>query len=181
MAKIYALLGPHASGKSTILNILRERGFSSIISHTTRTPKENEQNGVDYHFISKDEFFKLDLVEKSTYQGEYYGIAKSEILGKMQKNRINFLLIDKNGFKQLKKLLSNRVESIYIMVDYVTMVERMLKRGESNVNIKKQLEYAETNGEFDNWKICDHVVKNVLDLDIAIRQIIAITDSPSKE
>ena len=181
MAKIYALLGPHASGKSTILNILRKRGFSSITSHTTRAAKENEQNGVDYHFVSKDEFFKLDLVEKSTYQGEYYGIAKSEILGKMQKNRINFLLIDKNGFKQLKKLLSNRVESIYIMVDYVTMVERMLKRGESNVNIKKQLEYAETNGEFDNWKICDHVVKNVLDLDIAIRQIIAITDSPSKE
>lgn len=174
MTKIYAILGPHAAGKSTLLKILRNRGFSSIVSHTTRKITDSETNNIEYKFVSKENFLKLDLVEKSTYQGNYYGIEKNELLNKMQENKINFVIVDKNGLKQLKKLLSHRIESIYIMVDYVTMVERMLKRGETNANIKKQLEYAEANGEFDNWKICDHIVKNVLDVDISIRQILAI-------
>lgn len=174
MTKIYAILGPHAAGKSTLLKLLKDRGFSSIVSHTTRKNSGNELDRIEYKFISKEDFLRLDLVEKSTYQGNYYGIEKNELLTKMQENKINFVLVDKNGLKQLKKLLSNRVESIYIMVDYVTMIERMLRRGESNANIKRQLEYAEANGEFDNWKICDHVVKNVLNIEISMRQILAI-------
>lgn len=174
MNKIYAILGPHASGKTEIIKQLKARGISHIISYTTRRPKAAEKDGVDYHFVDKETFFKLDLVEKVTYQGEYYGIEKSELLTKMQKNMINIVLLEKNGYKQLKKLLGNRIESIYIMVDYVTMVERMLARQESNDMIKRQLEYSETNGEFDNWKITDHVVKNIKGLCVTVNQILAL-------
>ena len=60
------------------------------------------------------------------------------------------------------------------MVDYMTLVERILKAGESNVVIKSTLSYAETNGEFNNWKYADYVVKNTHDVETALRQILAI-------
>lgn len=174
MNKIYAIIGPHASGKTVLINKLRIMGIPYIISHTTRKPRSGERNAQDYFFVGKEEFFKLDLIEKATYQGEYYGITKMELLKKMQANPINIVMLEQNGFKQLKKFLGDRLESIYIMVDYVTMVERMLARNESNDMIKKNLEYAETNGEFMTWKITNHVVKNVNETNVAINQILAL-------
>lgn len=174
MNKIYAIIGPHAAGKTAIISKLRTQGIPFIVSHTTRKPRPDEREGREYYFVSKEDFFKLDLVEKVTYQGEYYGIAKSELLNKMQSSKINTVMVEQSGYKQLKKLLGERLESIYIMVDYVTMVERMLNAKESNDQIKKQLEYTETNGELENWKLTNHVVKNINNINITINQILAI-------
>lgn len=174
MNKIYAIIGPHAAGKTTIISKLRTQGIPFIVSHTTRKPRSYEKDGREYYFVSKEDFFKLDLVEKVTYQGEYYGIAKNELLAKMQLSKINTVMVEQSGYKQLKKLLGERLESIYIMVDYVTMVERMLNDKETNDQIKKQLEYTETNGELENWKLTNHVVKNINNINITINQILAI-------
>ena len=92
----------------------------------------------------------------------------------LQRNRISLMSTEINGLKQITNLLKGRVESIYLMVDYMTLVERMLKAGESNLVIKSTLSYAETNGEFNNWKYADYVVKNTHDVDTALRQILAI-------
>lgn len=174
MNKIYAIIGPHAAGKTAIISKLKAQGIPFIVSHTTRKPHPDEKDGREYYFVSKENFFKLDLVEKVTYQGEYYGIAKNELLTKMQLSKINTVMVEQSGYKQLKKLLGERLESIYIMVDYVTMVERMLNDKETNDQIKKQLEYTETNGELDNWKLTNHVVKNINNINITINQILAI-------
>lgn len=174
MNKIYAIIGPHAAGKTAIISKLKTQGIPFIVSHTTRNPRPDEREGREYYFVSKEDFFKLDLVEKVTYQGEYYGIAKNELLNKMQSSKINTVMVEQSGYKQLKKLLGERLESIYIMVDYVTMVERMLNAKESNDQIKKQLEYTETNGELENWKLTNHVVKNINNINITINQILAI-------
>jgi guanylate kinase len=174
MNKIYAIIGPHAAGKTTIISKLKTQGIPAIISHTTRKPRPDEKDGREYYFVEKDEFLKLDLIEKVTYQGEYYGISKNELLTKMQSSKINTVMIEQSGYKQLKKLLGDRLESIYIMVDYVNMVERMLNDKETNDQIKKQLEYTETNGELEAWKLTNHVVKNVNNMNITINQILAI-------
>lgn len=174
MNKIYAFIGPHASGKTAIINKLRIMGIPYIISHTTRQPHAGEKHGQDYFFVTKEDFFKLDLVEKVTYKGQYYGITKSELLKQMQSSPVTTVMLEQNGCKQLKKLLGTRLESIYIMVDYVTMVERMLARNETNEEIKKNLEYAETNGEFSTWKITNHVIKNVSNLTTTVNQALAL-------
>lgn len=174
MNKIYAIIGPHASGKTAIINKLKTFGIPYIVSHTTRQPNGGEKDGQDYYFVTKEEFFKLDLVEKVTYKGQYYGITKSELLKQMQSSTITTVILEQNGCKQLKKLLGSRLESIYIMVDYVTMVERMLARNETNEEIKKNLEYAETNGEFATWKTTNHVVKNISSLTTTVNQILAL-------
>lgn len=60
------------------------------------------------------------------------------------------------------------------MVDYVTLVDRMLHMNYSNEEIKYHLQYAENNKEFDNWKLTTHVIKNTGDLKQTLLQLLAI-------
>ena len=172
--KIYAFLGPHAAGKRFFAQKLQSMGIHCIQSYTTRKPLNNNSELSFYKHISKDDFFKLSLIEKVTYRGEYYGLTKDDVLKSLLNYPISLVLLEANGLKQMQKILTNRIESIYIMVDYVTLIERMLKLNENNDEIKHHLEYAENNGEFDSWKLSTHVVKNVSHPDVALDQILAI-------
>ena len=128
-----------------------------------------------YHqHIPKDDFFKLNLIEKVTYRGEYFGLKKDDIVQSLQQYPISMVLVETNGLKQLQRLLPRQLESIYIMVDYVSLIERMLKMNESNDEIKHNLEYAQNNNEFESWKISTYVVKNVQNAETALNQILAL-------
>lgn len=174
MNKIYAIIGPHASGKTTLLQALPKNKVAYIVSCTTRAPQKNENESREFQYVSKETFFKLDLIEKITYQGEYYGIAKNEMLDKIKNNNCCVLTTTLSGIKQLKKLFGSRLESIYLMIDYVTMVERMLALGENNAMIQAQLEYAEKNQEFELYKAADHVIKNTGSISTSLTQLMAI-------
>ena len=176
--KLYALVGPHASGKSTIIQELIRLGVNYIPLYTTRSPDSYVHNPVSaakmYRFIDKADFFKQDFLVKITYKGEYYGMMKQEILSGFQNHQNSVVISDAQGIKQLSKLLKDSFESIYIMVDYVTLVERMLLLKHSNDEIKYHIEYAESNEEFDTWKVATHVVKNIISFDTTMSQILAI-------
>ena len=176
--KLYALVGPHASGKTSVIRELTKLGVNYVPIYTTRSPEAYAANPVAaatlYRFIDKQEFFKQDFLVKLTYKGEYYGLMKSEILNALQNHGRSVIISDAQGIKQLSKLLKDSFESIYIMVDYVTLVERMLVMKETNDAIKYHIEYAESNGEFDTWKISNHVVKNIISFDTTLSQILAI-------
>jgi guanylate kinase len=172
--KIYAFVGPHAAGKSFLLSKLRAIGLHYIPAYTTRAARKGERDGDFYHYVNKIDFFKLDLIEKVTYKGEYYGLKKEDVLTALHTHSITMIQVDGNGLKQLNKLLKDRIESIYIMSDYVSLVERMLKMGETNDDIKHNLEYAENNSEFNIWKSTTHVVKNIADYQVALSQILSI-------
>lgn len=182
MNKIYAIIGPPASGKTSIVKCLTEYGIPRIISHTTRAPKASETDGVDYYFVNKQTFLAMSLVEKASYNDNLYGITKDEVLNKIKAYPVSVVDIDLAGFEQLKKLLGERMESIYTLVDKDVIINRYLLQGEENENIKRRLEYAEKNGEFNNWKIADYVVKNTGDLLVTVRQVLAIMNvvSPQK-
>ena len=172
--KIFAFIGPHASGKSTLIRKLVAMGLPYIPAYTTAPPDRVNKSGNFYHSVSDEEFRKLNFVTRVSYRGFHFGMRKEDMLLALQRNRISLMSTEINGLKQITNLLKGRVESIYLMVDYMTLVERMLKAGESNVVIKSTLSYAETNGEFNNWKYADYVVKNTHDVDTALRQILAI-------
>lgn len=172
--KIYALVGPHAAGKTTLIGQLISMGLNYIPTYTTRTPGKIDSDTTYFKFISKEKFFKMDFIVKVTYKGDYYGILKKDILTALQTKSISLIMLDANGLKQLTKLLKGNLESIYIMCDYVALVERMLRMGHTNADIKYNLEYSENNNEFDTWKVTTHVVKNVSDPRIALNQILAL-------
>ena len=176
--KLYALVGPHASGKTAIVRELVKAGVNYVPLYTTRSPEAYASNPVGaaamYRFLDKTEFLKQDFLVKFTYKGEYYGMVKQEILNALQNHPCSIVLSDAQGVKQLSKLLKDSFESIYIMVDYVTLVERMLLLKHTNDEIKYHIEYAESNGEFDSWKLTTHVVKNIVSFETAVNQILSI-------
>ena len=174
--KIYALIGPHASGKTVLIDKLMQLGIHYIPLYTTRQPGKIDSDERFYRFVSKAEFFKQEFVVRVTYKGDYYGILKKDVLSALQEHKISLLMLEANGIKQLTRLLKENFETIFLMVDYLTLVERMIRLGHKNNEIKYHLEYAENNNEFDNWKNATHVVKikNAKDPGTAFAQVLAI-------
>jgi guanylate kinase len=172
--KIYAFIGPHASGKRTLISKLLSMDIHYIPCYTTRPAAPIDPEQTFYKTLSKEEFVKKSFIIKTAYKGNYYGILKSDILDSLEKYKISIVIVELNGLRQVAKLMKDKIDTIYIMTDYMTLVKRMLKKGEKNTAIKAHLEYAETNNEFDNWKHTDYVVKNINTPEAALRQIMAI-------
>ncbi|MDT8900741.1 guanylate kinase [Anaeroselena agilis] len=171
---VYALIGPPACGKSTIARELSRYGVPEIVSYTTRPPRPGEQDGVDYRFIDKDTFAKTELIEKIAYSGHFYGLGKKDVLNIIEKNPVSVVGVDRNGLEQLKKLLGQRVISIFILIDEGTVIDRVIAQGGDLAAVRAKIDYAKAAGEFDNWQIADHVVKNTGPLENAVRQVMAI-------
>lgn len=174
MNKVYALIGPPASGKTSLLKELAYYDVPEMVSHTTRKPRTGEVHGVHYYFVSKEDFQKNELIERVEYSGNLYGLSKSEVLDKVNRCPVSVVAVETQGLTQLKKLLANRLESIFIMADQDTVIGRMIERGDDNDVINRRLEYANTTGEFNQWQTANYVVKNTGSLEVAVRQILAI-------
>jgi guanylate kinase len=175
MNKMFAIIGPPAAGKTTIVKqLLQHYGIPALISHTTRLPKPGEAEGKDYYFTSKSDFLAIPYIETVNNSGYFYGLSKAEVLNKIKSSPLSVVDIDLTGYYQLKKLLSERLESIFILVDKDEIINRYLIEGKSSEDIKKLIEAAEANGEYNNWQIADHVVKNTGSIEVTLRQIAAI-------
>lgn len=174
--KIYALVGPHASGKTVLIDKLMQLGIHYIPIYTTREPKKIDSDPRFYRFVSKEDFFKRERVVHVAYKGDYYGILKKDVLCALQEHKISLLMLEAKGIKQLTHLLKENLETIFLMVDYVTLIERMIRLGHKNDEIRYHLEYAKNNNEFDNWKHTTYVVKikSADDPGIAFNQVLAI-------
>ena len=106
---MFVLSSPSGAGKTTLTKKIAEnnRGFAISISHTTRKPRPNEIDGVDYHFVSKEKFEKL-IKEKNFYEHDkifdnYYGTSRSLVQSKLEKGKNVILEIDWQGAKEIRK------------------------------------------------------------------------------
>jgi len=141
MNKLITLTGPSGSGKSTIENILVNKyGYRKAISHTSRAMRLNEEHGKDYYFVDELIIRKLyderKLAEFTCYNNNYYGVMIDEL------ERSQVIVIEPHGLKQVKERMKNsntEVISIYIGIDSETQIERMKRRGDSNINIQKRV------------------------------------------
>ncbi len=172
--KIFAFVGPYASGKTTIITQLMSMGIPVIKTYTTRPIKESDPHSKIYITSSRDDFLRLDFIVKVTYKGHYYGILKEDVLEAFENNHITLMILDINGIKQINKLIKQNFYTIYLMTDYVALVDRMLRMGLHNDEIKYHLEYSESNNEFENWKNTNYVVKNTGSLTTAFEQVLSI-------
>lgn len=174
MNKIYALIGPAGSGKSALVKELRLKGIPMVVSHTTRPAKSGELNGVDFYFVNSDDFAKARTFERVSYGGYLFGLTKEEVSQKLNLHPACCVDIDRAGFDQLKKLIGDRLESIFILVDKETIFSRFMLRGEKLEDVKTRIDVAESKGEYDNWRVADYVVKNTGTIETSVLQILAI-------
>ena len=131
--KIVALFGEAGSGKDYIVkNIMKtelgKRYLNEIISSTTRPPREGEKNGINYNFISYDEFTKKDFLEYTTFRNWWYGTP----IDSLDINKINIGVFNIAGIYQLtnSNINNKRVNClpIYIKVNPKIRLIRQLQR-----------------------------------------------------
>lgn len=105
---LFVVSGPSGAGKSTVTKIVREEmSIPLAISATTRQPRVGENNGVDYYFLTVNEFEEKikneGFLEYANVHGNYYGTLKSEVEAKLNSGQDVILEIDVQGGEQIKK------------------------------------------------------------------------------
>ena len=170
------LSSPSGAGKTTLVKLLSERkGFVTSISHTTRTPRSNEVDGKDYHFVNNDKFEKMvnnkEFLEYAKVFKNFYGTTKSNVIDELDKGNNVIFDIDWQGTNQIiSQKLKNRLLTFFILPP---SREELFKRL-SNRDMKDKLIPEARMKQFDkdvlHWKDYDYVIINN-DLEICYEQI----------
>ena len=167
---------PSGSGKSTIIGrVMQDESLrlAFSVSATTRPRRGQEVHGVDYYFLTQEEFERNiegdELVEyQEVYEGRYYGTLKSEVERITGMGRNVVLDLDVLGGVNVKKMYGDRALSIFIQPPSVEVLrERLIKRGtDSMEDIKNRVDKAEF--EISIGPQFDHtVINDVLDTAVA--------------
>lgn len=174
--KIYAFLGPHASGKSMMVSQLMSMGIHYIPTVTTRVFDDRyAYKRRLYQSVKPADYDNEKFIVNSSYQANSYGLRKSEVLDAYKNHKVSITLLhDVSGIKQIAKFINQDIVSIFLMIDDEVFVDRMLRSGCSNDEIRYYVETAEETGEFEHWRDVDFVVKNTSTARVALEQILAI-------
>lgn len=131
------LVGKAASGKDHLKQKLQKKGFKIGVSHTTRPPRVNEQNGIDYHFVSKDEFLTMIdqglFIEYMEFNGWYYGQTEEDF------NEADVMIMSKDGLDMLPEQYRSQCAVIYLDIDRMTRIERLNYRNDVNDSIMRRM------------------------------------------
>jgi guanylate kinase len=124
------LLGASGSGKSTIEKILAdEHNYERIVSYTTRSPRDNEVNGVDYYFINNETF--TDMIEADLF-AEYDEYSQNRLYGTLKSDYVDgnkVVVLTPNGFRKIKQnCKTDNICTILVNANLGTRVKRYIDR-----------------------------------------------------
>ena len=180
------LSSPSGAGKTTITKKISQKypKIKISISHTTRKPRSNEIDGVDYHFVSKDKFENL-IKENKFYEyakifDNYYGTSKQSV-NKLHKENYDVVFdIDWQGTKQLSKYKELNLIKIFILPpNKKELKNRLINRNQdNNQTVEKRLNQYEN--DIQHWSDYDYVLINQ-DLESCFNQIEKIIENHKKE
>ena len=183
--KMIILSSPSGAGKTTLVKkISKEKNYKISISHTTREPRNNEIDGVDYFFVKQENFETLiqenAFLEHANVFKNMYGSTKEQVF-KNLKNGFNVLFdIDWQGAQQIKKqTLNYKLISFFILPpSKEILLQRLVTRGESNNEII-QMRMKQFDKDVLHWEEYDYVVINQ-DLDKCYNEIIGYLENTLK-
>lgn len=168
---------PSGAGKTTLTGRLRKAipDLRFSVSHTTRAPRENEVDGREYHFTSRDAFIKLieadAFLEWAEVHGNLYGTSRAEIQAASGQRGIIFD-IDHQGARQIKSAEPSAV-SIFILPPSMDLLLQRLRGRASEDEETVQLRFAAARKEIAHYGMFDYVLVND-DLETATVQLISI-------
>ena len=160
------LSSPSGAGKTTLSKKIQQsdNSFEISVSHTTRKPRPNEVDGLDYHFVSKKNF-ELLLKQNAFYEhaeifGNYYGTSKSSINKITQKNNNVLFDIDWQGSQQLSKFKQLNLVKVFILPPNKEELEkRLIARNQDDKDAIKRRMLADSK-DVVHQKDYDYVLVN---------------------
>lgn len=180
--RLIVLSAPSGCGKGTMLEqILKDESFFCSISATTRAPRENEIDGKNYYFISREEFRKLiaenGVLEYAEYCGNYYGTPLKPVNEMLENGKNVILEIEVKGAMKVKKLRPDTL-MIFILPPSVAELRRRLnKRGTESAEVI-EARVAEAASEIKIASQYDYVIVNDA-LEVAVNDFKAIIKAES--
>ncbi len=160
------LSSPSGAGKTTITKKIQQKyqNFKISVSHTTRKPRSNEIEGVDYFFLNKDEFIKKinqnDFYEHAKIFDNYYGTSKKAVKDLLDSRHDILFDIDWQGTQQLSKFKELKLIKIFILPPNKKELEnRLIQRNQDNKEVViKRLKAFDI--DINHWKDYDYIVIN---------------------
>ena len=174
LGALYVVSGPSGAGKSTVCKLVRERlGINLSISATSRKPRNGEQEGVDYFFITAEEFERKikndDFLEYANVHGNYYGTLKSEVVERLKRGEKVLLEIDVQGGVQVKNKFPE-VNLIFFKTANKEELEKRLRGRNTDseeviqARLKNSLKELEYESKYDRVIINDKIEQACNDL-----------------
>ena len=178
------LSSPSGAGKTTLTKKLQQKynNFKISVSHTTRPPRSNEVDGVDYNFITKKKFEDL-INDKEFYEyakifDNYYGTLKKNVDKILKKNDIIFD-IDWQGTKQLSKFKALKLVKLYLITDSKSELKKRLLNRDQNTKEEIEKRFNSFDEDVKHWKDYDYIIINK-NLEVCFKQIEKIITSYKK-
>ena len=169
------LSSPSGVGKTTITKKIQQKynSFKISVSHTTRPPRSNEVNGVDYHFVTNKQFEKLieedQFYEHAKIFNNRYGTLKKNVDNGIHNNDIIFD-IDWQGTKQLTKFKNLKLIKIYLIAENKDELKKRLIKRNQNTSNEVEKRFKSFDDDVKHWKDYDYVIINK-NLDVCFKQI----------
>jgi guanylate kinase len=165
VARVFVITGPSGVGKGTLIRGLMERlpQLELSVSATTRSPRPGERDGVDYHFMTSEEFERHvqagDFVEHADYAGRRYGTLRSELQTRIERGVPVVLEIEVQGARQIRGTMPAAVQVFIAPPSLQALRNRLLGRGtDGSEEVERRLLVAKE--EIDAQSEFSHVVVN---------------------
>ncbi len=185
--RLIIISGPSGVGKSTVIRLLARRiGAKVSISATTRPPSNQEKNGVDYYFLSREEFERLiredKLLEYAEYLGNYYGTPRRPVDEALESGVDVILGIETRGAKEVAKKIPDAIIIFLLPPGDEELTRRIRSRARDDeatiqrrlANAKAETTLARQSGIYRYWVVND-------DLNRAVDELVSICKQESCE
>ena len=146
---LFVVSGAAGTGKDSVVKVMREKHpeIEKTVSATTRPPRPNEQEGVDYYFRTREQFQKLidtdQVVEYNFYTGNYYGTLREEVDKRLDAQKVVVLVIDVHGAENIRRMFPGATTVFLLPPSMEELESRLRGRGtETEESIQERLATA---------------------------------------
>ena len=174
---LFIICAPSGAGKSSLVRALVDAipGLAVSISHTTRPPRIREKHGVDYFFVSEDEFQTLleqnRFLEHATVFDHLYGTSHAWVQEQLADGKDIILEIDWQGAQQVRSIIKDTVNIFILPPSLAALEERLEGRGDDERHIHRRMQDAVS--ELEHYGEFDYLVVNHF-FDRTLKQLSAI-------
>lgn len=183
---LFIIIAPSGTGKSSLIKRLRQEMplLQWSVSHTTRPKREGEQEGVDYYFVTEDQFRASvehhQFIEWAKVHNHYYGTSVAAVQSSLQQHQLLLFDLDIQGARNLLRLFRSLSTAIFIAPPSLQVLrDRLQKRGSETpeqleLRLNNAIEELNHKNEFDYLVINDDFEQSYVDLKSIISSVIAL-------